>query len=244
MTSSPSSPHKTLFECDLTHLGRVEFKSSKSNDYSQPSQPLACQIYAIRLGHLLPCKERRPLAYLKLKRQLHKILGLKRSRDLVHTVAALYDNCLPDIGASSVYDCVTAAKAYTVLVLKEEAVVNDEVTEREERGEREGETENNEFVVKSELSSYESDDCLNSVMEEGEDEEEVKRVFKRVFSDEEGDGDEESDEDDELEDDEDDNTAGVKSFLKENGQSKVCYLHFCQLYINFGVNLGLWVNFR
>jgi hypothetical protein len=238
MTSSPSSPHKTLFECDLTHLGRVEFKSSKSNDYSQPSQPLACQIYSIRLGHLLPNKERRPLAYLKLKRQLHKILGLKRSRDLVHTVAALYDNCLPDIGASSVYDCVTAAKAYTVLVLKDEAVVNDdEVTER---GERESETETNEFV-KSELSSYESDDCLSSVMEEGEVEE--KRVFKRVFSDEEGDGDEESDEDDELEDAEEDNTAGVKSFLKENGQSKVCYLHFCQLYINFRVNVGLWVNF-
>lgn len=201
-SESSSTRITRLFESDLTELGQIEFKkSSTSGSSTTKTTSLSCQVYGVRLSRLLLPS---PLCT-SLKARTRRAFELKRSRDLIHTVCALYDTCLPDIGAQSVYDCVTAPKSFTVLIVKSDsASLNDLIGDNQEKD--------------GNSSEYSSDDCLSEV--ENQDEDSTNRPFKNVFSDAD-DSDDDGDDEDDEEDAAVDNTLGVKSYLKENGLSKV-----------------------
>ncbi len=111
---------KNLFQIDYSFIGIHNFPyrvksdpiSSNSENANSP-EVLNTSVYCIRLGRLLKPTNKHIRDVIKQKFQL------SRTRDLIHTVCALYDNSLPDIGAQSVYDCVCSPKSFTICVLKE-----------------------------------------------------------------------------------------------------------------------------
>lgn len=215
----------TIFESDLTRIGRVVFKTKKptkdkkkdtdknnisseeKDDQKEEEVTLACQVYSIRLGRLLESSSSLP-SVVSLRRRARHLFDLKRTRDLIHTVSALYDTCLPDIGAQSVYDCVTAAKSFTILVVRDSYLGDESHFVDDSTG-----AESKQAAV--EQSEYESDDCLSVVMEGADEYEEKTRLFKNVFSDVQ-DEDEDDEEEESGEESDEDNTMGVKSFLNQN----------------------------
>lgn len=176
----------SIFDNELTDMGRVEFRKD--------SLLLPCRVYSVRLGRLISNSSP------NLRTRVLEIFNLKRSRDLIHTITALYDVCLPNIGAQAVYDCIADPKAFTVVVMSDVDEPNE-----------------SQFVSSSDAadqSEYESEDCLSTLMDEIENEE--VPVFKNVFSDGSADDEDESESEEEGED----NTVGVRSYLKQNTASK------------------------
>lgn len=200
-TSSSSSvppAGKTLFQIDHSFIGNHQFEYRSRSDLkntTSPSDPTANQpaeqflrtsVYCIRLNRLLKDKAENKAARQTIKQKFK----LKRTRDLVHTICALYDNSLPDIGAQSVYDCICSPKSFTICVLKE--------------------SDNNEKPLDPEedvASVYGSHDNLKSIEDAHEYPE---SCFSNMFSDP-----EESEEDDSEGSNKMDFTYGLKTFVNK-----------------------------
>jgi ribosomal protein S18 acetylase RimI-like enzyme len=156
-------------------------------------------VYCIRLNRLLKSNNK------KVRQIIKKIFKLNRIRDLVHAICALYDNCLPDIGASSLYDCICAPKAYTICVVRKE-------------DDSENNNENTEDDDDS-VSVYDSNDCLEKIEDLTN---QPDSIFAKLFSDDDEDDDELADESSESDEEQDENnfTNGLKSFLEANKKNK------------------------
>ena len=181
-------PAKSIFGSQFSQITKTTFH--KTNSTNNPDSINVC-VFALNLSKLLDPKNS------KLRSLVKKKLKLDRYRDLIHSVCALYDNSLPDIGASPIYDCICAHKAYTILVVKQNEPDQDPA----------------EDVEADTQTIYASTDCLATLEENLE---EPGSLFKEVFSD----FDEESEESDEDEDSED-FTIGLKSFLDANSSSRM-----------------------
>lgn len=202
---------KNIFQFEYSSIGSTYFHLKKASstladtEASQDSNSenlIKTNVYCIRLHRLLKTNNKRVRSIVK------KIFKLDRVRDLVHAICALYDNSLPDIGASSLYDCICAPKAYTICVVKQDSDDTSEIYD--------------EINTDDDTSStYGSDDCLEKL------EDSIKQpdsVFSRLFSDDESetsedDSKQEKEDEDEDEDEESDGnnfTNGIKSFLDSN----------------------------
>lgn len=180
---------KNMFNCDISYLGKCEFKNRKNRE-----QNLSTKVYSIRLNRLL---QRNDSNRCKIK-CLKKIFKLTRISDLTHTISALYDTSLPDIGPVSVYDCICSPKAFTICILKD--------TEPHKP------TELTDEVNEDTNTGYSSEDCLSSI-EDGVKQPEP--LFQHLFSEDPTDlntGESE----DEDEDTDPDHTAGLKTYIKAN----------------------------
>ncbi len=129
---------------------------------------------------------------------------------MVHAICALYDNSLPDIGASSLYDCICAPKAYTICVVRKDDTATDD----------QDQVSLNENDDSS--SVYDSSDCLEKIEELYK---QPDSIFSKLFSDDEDDEtddvDQETDDNEEDEESDENNfTNGLKSFLDSNKESK------------------------
>ena len=183
-----NSTRKSLFNIDFSYLGKSKFAHKKQNNQ------VNVKIYSFRLNHLFKSSNK------SIKQLIKKELKLNRMRDLIHSLSALYDNCLPDIGASSIYDCICAPKSYTILIIKDDNKDDDD-----------NKNDLNE-------SDYDSNDCLSTVDEESN--QEPSSIFTGIYSDMENEDDSsESDSSEEDENDED-HTIGVDTFLKQNSKTK------------------------
>ena len=188
---------KTLFQLDYSFLGKNEFSvkaEERTTNTAAASTSLKTNVYCIRLNRLIKTDNRNVKTIIKSK------FRLKRTRDLVHTICAMYDNSLPDIGPASIYDCICSPKSFTICVVKdEEEAATDEMQSKDDLG-----------------SLYGSKDDLRTVEDLNE---ETASIFTRLFSDDElteneeaaTDGDDEGDSANEQ-----DFTYGVKSFLETN----------------------------
>jgi ribosomal protein S18 acetylase RimI-like enzyme len=192
-----SNSGKNLFSFDFVCIGENEFTKRKKRDEKQmeshsESETIKVKVYAIKLHKLIDAKNK------KLREDVKKTFNTKRARDLIHSVCALYDKCLPDIGVQSIYDCICSFKALTLLVVKSDACI-DKNKESDE--------------IQDTESVYESDDCLDTLEDELP---EQLSVFDPIFGEEEEDEDDSSTESDQ----EEDFTVGLKSFIEKNKASK------------------------
>lgn len=177
-----TEPPKSLFYHDCSYLGRLSLKSAKDPDKINTE----ANVYVLRLGRLIKTADK------IFRDTIKKKFGVTKIRHLAHAISALYDQCLPDLGARSIYDCVCANKAFTICVLKDI------------------ETEQIRFNEDVE-SVYDSDDNLDTVEDFYE---QPERIFNGLFSDLD---DEEEDEDqDEDENDKECLSIGIKSFLENS----------------------------
>lgn len=178
--SAPTT--KTIFNCDLGFIGKAEFKKNEN--------VIKTKIYSIRLNKLI---DRTQTSRFKI---LKKLLKLKRQTDLTHTISALYETSLPELGASSIYNCICSPKAYTIFIIKEDSSL--ELVSSEEK-------------FNDEESNYSSADNLSNVEDNIQQQE---LIFEDIFSDDEENDSEEQGES--LETKEPDYTIGLKSYLAEN----------------------------
>lgn len=204
-SSSSSSTKKSVFENDLTEIGRIQLTKKKSKTKkggNEDNKSIECRVYSVRLARLLSHNNNE--ASRVLKSRVRQEFGVARSRDLIHTVCALYDTCLPDIGAQSVYDCVTAPRSHTILIV---------------RGCCDDENCATSTAATAESSEYDSDDRLSTVLgdDDDDDQNDKSHPFKDLFSDDDDESDNDDDDEDSDEDEtEGDNTTGVRSFLQQN----------------------------
>ena len=105
---------KSLFAQAFTLVGQTTFAKREKSD-----KVVSVRVYSINLSKVLDASRSERVA-------IKKRLGLRRFRDLIHAMCALYDNSLPDIGPSSVYECISAAKSYTIFVIKSEKEEEEE----------------------------------------------------------------------------------------------------------------------
>jgi hypothetical protein len=196
---SSNSRSKNLFNSDFSFLTRAKFvrrkpKTERTEAENVSESSVNVKIYSLRLNHLFKPQNKH------VKTLIRQELQLKRIRDLVHSLSALYDRCLPDIGSSSVYDCICAPKAFTICIFKdsEEAGLRDEIVDEKE-------------------SLYGSNDCLETVEEEHQ---EPGSIFADIFSDMDGESETESSEStDSSSDDDEDFTIGLNTYLQQNSKS-------------------------
>lgn len=189
---------KSVFQADFLPLGSIRFeKTFKSSRGSTKSSSKHCKdssinakVYAIRLNKILN-KENK-----KLRSAVRKTLNIDNLHDIVHSIVALYDNCLPDIGATHIYDCICARKAYTI------AIFRDDETEVKING-------SDEENGKKESDYDEENDCLDAINIEYPD-----SIFAELFSDEASENDEDSDSTEDF-------TLGIKSFIEKYKEDKV-----------------------
>lgn len=187
-STSSNSTNKNLFQIDFSFIGHNKFESRKElnsevNQESPRSNFIKTSVYCIRLSRLLKAENKSARDIIKQK------FKLKRTCDLIHTICALYDNALPDIGAQSVYDCVCSPKSFTICVLKED-VEEEKVDDKN---------------IES-SSQYGSQDDLKTI--EGMNEY-PESIFSNLFSDE------EEEEESDSEDHKVDYTRGLKTFLEK-----------------------------
>jgi ribosomal protein S18 acetylase RimI-like enzyme len=186
---------KNVFESCFSLIGKTSFFKRRENNKSERLEngqnKIEVSIYSINISKILESSN-------TSRKSIKKKFQLKRFNDLIHTICALYDNVLPDIGPNSVYECISATKSYTIMIIKND--VNAE--------------ENNDDTDGDKESLYNETDCLSQLEEENP---EPDSLFKNVFSD--SDEEEDDDDDDDDEDDEKANadvTQGLKSFLAKN----------------------------
>lgn len=190
-TSAPTvtcseSNEKNLFSSCFQLIGKTTFHKSTTSSSSSDCMLNIC-VYSI---NIYKCLEPANAA---LRDAIKKKFKLKRFNDLSHSICALYDNCLPDLGASSVYECITAQKSYTIFITKEDPTLNEEsiIPDHNEDD-----------------NIYQPDDCLTQL----ENEHPLPdSLFKDIFSDESESDHSESESTDQL-----DFTRGLKTFLKNN----------------------------
>lgn len=185
--SSKIEASKTLFQIDYSFIGNNKFKKrarSKApidlDSGCEGSEFVKTSVYCIRLNRLIKPENKNARDIIKKKFQID------RTRDLIHTICALYDNSLPDIGPQSIYDCVCSPKSFTICVLKED---------------------DTQLLDKDSQSLYGSNDDLKAIENQRE---EPDSIFSNLFSDEEDDDESDSDFSKKV-----DFTHGLKSFLKE-----------------------------
>ncbi|CAF0978880.1 unnamed protein product [Adineta steineri] len=152
------------------------------------STPFLVDIYQVRLWKLIHSPEQTDLDDIAQEFQCN-------SQELLHTLVALYDKCLSEIGGETIYSTICERKVVSILI-----VYN-----------------NPEVVIKQGAVSNlvtDEEDCLDTLLENIE---EPDSVFHDVFSDaSSSESSEEEDEDgDEDEDDERDYSIGVGKFLKK-----------------------------
>ena len=206
----PTCESKDIFTKCFSLIGKTSFSKrydkkkyiSKPEDTSHDSDNdvkvnrVNVCVYSINISKVLHLNE-------STRKKIKTSFKLKRFRDLIHSVCALYDNSLPDIGPSSVYDCLCAPKSYTILITKNLATNNGNDDDEEEGNESDKE------------SVYNDEDCLSKLEEENP---EPEGLFKDIYSDNE---DLEIDTENECEDGEDEDfTLGLKTFLDENNTKK------------------------
>ena len=184
-------------------------KKNENDDEEKEETVINTNVYCIRLNRLLKTNNKR------VRQIIKKIFKLNRVRDLVHAICALYDNSLPDIGASSLYDCICAPKAYTICVVRKDETCSDDEQDDQMR------TLNEKDDT---ASVYDSSDCLEKIEELTK---QPDSIFAKLFSDDEEDSNDQNETDDQEadeneEDDESDEnnfTNGLKSFLDSNKES-------------------------
>ena len=180
-----TEPPKSLFYHDCSYLGHCSFRASKDVDAIKTE----ASVYVLRLGRLIKSSDK------ILRDSIKQKFGVNKIRHLAHAISALYDHCLPDLGARSVYDCICANKAFTICVLKDNDIQTKEVSLDTE-------------------SVYDSDDNLDTVEEFYEQPESIFEGLLSDLEDDEEDGDEEEEE--EEENNKDSLSCGIKSFLENS----------------------------
>ncbi|CAF0822456.1 unnamed protein product [Adineta ricciae] len=164
---------------------------------SENTEPFIVSVYQARLWKLIHTPEKADLDDLAQEFQCN-------TQELLHTVVALYDKCLPEIGGETIYNTVCAKKVVTILIVHDDPNV----------------------VLKPATAGAlvtDEEDCLDTLLENIE---EPDSVFHDVFSDrsssESSDDDEdESDDDDNNDGDERDYSIGVGAYLKKVKAGKI-----------------------
>lgn len=191
---------KNIFASCFSLIGKTSFckrerdkrKNTNYKDSQQNENKVNVEVYSINISKIFESNN-------TIRQSIKKKLKLKRFNDLVHTICALYDNALPDIGPNSVYECISSQKSYSIMVVTTDRNAQEN---EEEESDRE--------------SLYNVDDCLSKLEEENP---ESESLFKNLFSETEDDSDEEDDKEDEEENV--DFTQGLRSFLAKNSKSEV-----------------------
>jgi len=186
---------KSIFTGCFSLIGKTSFykrentKSASSYiDRQENINKVNVCIYSINISKILEANK-------ATRQSVKKTFQLKRFNDLVHTICALYDNALPDIGPNSVYECISSSKSYTIMIVK-----NEKTNQESEEDSSDKE------------SLYNLNDCLSQLEEENP---EPDSLFKNIFSDSEDDVDEV---DDQEEKENVDFSQGLKSFLEKNSK--------------------------
>lgn len=195
--------NKTIFDSDVCFLGKTVFKQKEKKPKSEDVETtlINAKVYAIRLHRVL---DENYVRNKELRQSVRKLFGLKRVRDLVHTLCALYDTSLPDIGPSPVYECITGRKSFTICIFRDDQCPNGESS--------------SSSTGEAEVTAYETDDCLSEVLPSSD---ESQRIFRNIFSGSAAKSSSDaksssSSEDEESESAEPDQSTGVKSFIKAN----------------------------
>lgn len=191
---------KSIFQFEYSFVGANYFHQ-KNIDLTE-TEPLNANkliktnVYCIRLNRLLKTNNK------KVRQIVKKIFRLDRVRDLVHAICALYDNSLPDIGASSLYDCICASKAYTICVVQQnDDDIQQDINEDDDSN-----------------SIYESDDCLEKIEDLTK---QPDSIFAKLFSDDESDSEPAEEDQESDESDENNFTNGLKTFINSNKPDSV-----------------------
>jgi ribosomal protein S18 acetylase RimI-like enzyme len=195
---------KSIFQSEFSTLGTVQFKRKQKNDKEAETvedDVINVDVYCLRLNRLIETKNKATCSKLK------RIFNIKRRRDIVHSLCALLDRSLPDIGAESIYDCICKPRAFTICLLK--SINNDKVV---------SEDDNNSCNS----SIYEDSDCLDTIEEQQPD---IEPIFHSIFSDASSSEDEDTENDDtDEEEEEEDYSLGLKTFLEQNRNEKCQFL--------------------
>lgn len=215
-TEIPQNSTQQIFQSDFICIGRIKFQKRKKIFYNKKSSSVVEDtsdpatretvnviVYSIRLNRLMRTDE----ANMKTRELVRKYLHLDRINDLIHSVVALYDNSLPDIGIQYIYDCICSRKAYTICIFREldTSLVDSDVNTVE-------------------VEYDEDTDCLESI-----DNEAPKSIFHKLFhanssseSSSSGSEEDEADENDDAKsssNNEEDFTIGIKTFLEKYRKS-------------------------
>lgn len=204
-----SSSARTLFDVDFCALDQSVLAENEDMfgvallpQLRAPGDGKCFRVFSIRIAKLLAHKSKSSLS-----KSVRKNLGLKRSRDLVHSICALYDNCLPELGVSNIYDSICDHKALTIFVVEVSTVAACEVENENTFLKGTAATDDEDEETKS--SVYGESDCLEEAEKTVPD---AASVFKELFTDQ-SDDDEEDEDEEEEDDDGEDNTQGVQSFI-------------------------------
>ena len=180
--SGTNGTPKSIFDHECSFLGYHSFES-KYPDVDK----VETSVYMLRLSRLVKSSDQ------NLRRTVKQKFGVTRIRDLVHSLCALYDHCLPENDVNYFYDSICDDDMFTICVLKK------------------ADQENEAYKCKEdEMSVYGSGDNLDAIEDFFKGPE---SIFKGVFSDQ------EEDDDDEEDDDEEEDeclTSGIKSFLEKS----------------------------
>ncbi|CAF3396990.1 unnamed protein product [Rotaria socialis] len=160
---------------------------------TETSTPFLVDVYQVRLWKLLTKPDK---ADVEAIGQTFKC----NPQELLHTIVALYDNSLSDIGGETIYSTICSPKVVTILVVFDNPhVVLKEPTITP-------------IVIKE-------DDCLDTLLENVEY---PDSVFKEVFSDSSSSESSDDDDDDSGSDDnEHDYSVGVGKFLEKVAADKI-----------------------
>ncbi|UJR08506.1 hypothetical protein I4U23_012772 [Adineta vaga] len=163
---------------------------------NENSEPFLVNVYQVRLWKLIHSPEKADLDDLAQEFQCN-------SQELLHTIVALYDKSLPEIGGEIIYNTICARKVVTILVIHDDPKV----------------------TLKSGTVGAlvtDEEDCLDTLLENVE---EPDSVFHDVFSDrsssESSEEDEEESDSNDDGNDERDYSIGIGTYLKKVKAGKV-----------------------
>ncbi|XP_070563824.1 uncharacterized protein [Ptychodera flava] len=132
------------------------------------------------------------------------------NKELLHTVMALYDICLPDITPEVLYPTVCDKWARTVLLVRDTKDVLTEIRNRRKKDDEKSADKAKDKPQENGENGVKGEDEVKD--EEEEDEKETPGKFADVFSDTDNEDEDEDDEDDSESEDED-FSEGVDDFL-------------------------------
>ena len=213
-TSSSSSSRNTLFDQDFTIVDTSKnFKCINNVKHKLFNRDIPLDVCSLKLNKLLAestTTTKNSSSSRKLRKQVRtKFRTFRRARDIVHSICALYDNSLPDLGISAIYECICDPKSLTIFLYDASSS-----------------TDNDNHAVSSGSSVYGDEDDLENVEKSVE---QPKSIFHALFSS--TDEDDEEDEEEEDEEDEDDDeeelknySKGVGSFIKTSSESESCVM--------------------
>jgi hypothetical protein len=72
-------------------------------------------VHCLNLNKILMKNPKDP-KIVDIRKEIRKNIRISRVHDLLHSIVALYDRSLPDIGAEYIYDCICSRRANTIFL--------------------------------------------------------------------------------------------------------------------------------